>query len=209
MASSETTTSATPAPAPDEEKRTCSKCGETKVVKPETWVYRPDKKKVYHAHGQICLACEKARKAEYEKRRDSLAADVKPKSSEPKGKPDDERKAITAASKLDAALALKSGARALNDAAPGIVTRLLMWAEDEQHPHHLFAVEFLAQRIMPRKLFEELGGQAAGVGTLADKRPQFVIQVLPAQHPAPPGDTARVIEGQHEVVEVKQIEGAK
>jgi hypothetical protein len=40
---------------------------------------------------------------------------------------------------------------------------------------------------MPRKLYEDLGSAAAGAG-LGDKRPQFVIQVLPAQsqeHPAP------------------------
>lgn len=190
-----------PAPPPPDQ-RTCRKCNETKFVTPESWVYKPDKKKVYHAHGLVCLACEKKRKAEYEARRDQLAAVVKPAKSVSTEKPDEKRQALTAASKLDAANALKIGSRALNDAAPGILARVLMWSEDEGHEQHAWAVEFLAQRILPRKLYEELGGTAAG-GQLADKRPQYVIQILPAQPGAPEG---RVVEGQAHVVDITPTE---
>lgn len=189
-----------PAPPP-EEKRTCRRCNETKVVKPETWVYRPDRKKQYLAYGTVCLACEKARKAEYEKRRDQIVAELAPPKPNSKEKPEEARKTLTAASKLDVAQALKAGSRVINEYAPAVLARMLEYLEDPTSEHHTWALEFFAQRIMPRKLYEELGGAAAGIGSLQDKRPQFVIQVLPAQPAAAEG---RVFSqtGEVETVEV-------
>lgn len=78
------------------------------------------------------------------------------------------------------------------------MARVLQYANDPEHKHHLWAVQLLAERILPRKLYEELGAAAAGVGSLNDKRPQFVIQVLPATPEAPQG---RLIEGESHVVQ--------
>lgn len=91
------------------------------------------------------------------------------------------------------AKALKIGARITNDHAEMVMARVLQYANDPEHRHHIWAVTLLAERILPRKLYEELGGAAAGVGSLNDKRPQFVIQVLPATPEQPQG---RLIEGE-------------
>lgn len=193
-----------PEPPPPAESRTCRKCSSTKVVTPETWPYRKGRTGTYQAYGGICLVCEKQRKADYEARRDKIAAlFVKPAGAAPvaptKGKADDKRAQLAAESKLDVARALKAGSHVLNEIAPNVLARILMWSEDETHEQHAWAVEFLAQRILPRKLYEELGGTAAGAGALADKRPQYVIQILPARPGAPEG---RVIEGQAQVIDV-------
>jgi hypothetical protein len=184
--------------------RTCVKCGETKAVSPETWPYRKARRgSEYAAFGGNCIVCYRKRKAEYETRRDKIAALVKDVPAVPAtGKDDkDKQKAALATSRLDVAKALKAGGKVLNEYAPSILARVLAWAEDEDHENHLWAVQFMAERIVPRKLYEELGAQAAGVGSMHDKRPQFVIQVLPAQA-GPLAPEPRVIEGESEVVQV-------
>jgi hypothetical protein len=65
----------------------------------------------------------------------------------------------------------------LNEYAPAVMARLLEYFEDPDSPHHHWAIELMAERILPRKLYEELGGQAAGVGALTDKRPTFILNV--------------------------------
>lgn len=87
-------------------------------------------------------------------------------------------KAVT--SKLETALALKQGANFLNQNAQAALTRLAEWMEDPEHPHHLWAVQFVAERALPRKLYESLGAEAAGVGGQVKERPTFIVNVLPA-----------------------------
>jgi hypothetical protein len=182
--------SSTAAPA---DQRTCVKCNETKTVTPESWPYRKGRTGVYAAQGARCMACEKIRKQEYEARRDKIAALVSDVPAAPAGNSADKAKQNEAVktSKLDVAKALKAGSRVLNDYSASVLARVLMWAEDEQHENHLWAVQFMAERILPRKLYEELGAAAAGVGSLQDKRPMFTIQVLPATPEQPQG---RIIE---------------
>ena len=203
MASPETTAPST-APAP--EPKTCRKCGETKATSPDLWPYRKGRKGIYAAHGGLCLLCEKQRKSEYESRRDKIAlavADVPAVSirGDAAGKDKGKQRDAVVASKLDVAKALRAGARTLNEYAPSVLARVLEYVEDTESPHHLWALELLAQRILPRKLFEELGGQAAGLGSLDKQRPSFVIQVLPAQ----PAAGGRVFSGQAEVVDVQPL----
>jgi hypothetical protein len=187
-----------PGPANPQESRTCRKCTETKVVTADTWPYRSSRKgQPYQAYGQVCLACEKKRKQEYEARRDKIAAMVKAPAAPETDKAGAKRKP----NRLDVDQALKAGSRVLNEYAPSVLARVLEYADDPYHEHHLWAIELLAQRILPRKLYEELGGQAAGVGSLQDKRPQFQINILPAS-PAPEG---RVIPGQAEVETVELL----
>jgi hypothetical protein len=177
-------------PAP--EQRACVKCEQTKVVTPETWPYRKGRTGRYQAYGGVCLACEAIRKADYEAKRDKIKAMVV-------ATPVDDSKEAKAAAKLDVAKALKAGSKVLNEYAPSVLARVLQYAEDPDHPLHQWALDKLVDRVLPRKLYEELGGQAAGVGSLNDKRPVFNIQILPAQPSEPAG---RVIEGQVQTVEV-------
>ena len=187
------------------EQRTCRECSATKAVSPETWPYRNKGKGTpYQAHGLRCLDCEKKRKAVFDARRRSITTLVDDIPSVPVfGKSEDKTKQQEAlkASKLDVAKALKAGARVLNEYAPSVLARVLEYADDPDHEHHLWALELLAQRILPRKLFEELGGAAAGIGSLEKQRPQFLIQVLPAVA-EPSGVTHQ---GHAELVEVKSL----
>ena len=154
------------------EKQLCANCNLTVPVTPDTWAFKPGGKPL-----KICKSCWHARKA------DSAQAPRPQKKDLPK-KP--ESTDVKVATKLDAALALKAGARMLNDQAEMVLARMLSYAADPTSPYHYKALELLAERILPRKLYEELGGNAAG-GQLADKRPQYVIQILPAQPGAPEG----------------------
>lgn len=191
VGSNETTTAAPGADNP-QEKRTCTKCNAERVVTPETWPYRKGRTGHYQAHGGRCMECEKKRKAEYEKRRDSIASQLIETPVPEKGKAGEKRSALTEASKLDVAKALKAGSLSLNAVAPAVMARVLEYLEDPESEHHLWALELLAQRILPRKLYEELGGQAAGVGALNDKRPTFIVNVLPAT----PGAQGNVYENE-------------
>jgi hypothetical protein len=199
MGSPESPTGAQPS-AP--EQRTCRECSATKAVSPETWPYRNKGKGTpYQAHGLRCLDCEKKRKAVFDARRRSIASLVDELPSLPPGKGEDKSKQTEAirSSKLDVAKALKAGARVLNEYAPSVLARVLEYADDPEHEHHLWALEILVQRILPRKLFEELGGQAAGIGSLEKQRPTYLIQVLPANADQPAG---RVVEGEVKLLEV-------
>lgn len=144
-------------------------------MSPETWIYRKNRRGVYAAKGGVCLACERLRQADYEKRRGDIIALVA--SKEPATT---DAKSAKEQSKLDAALALKLGARALNQIAPSVIARLAQYAEDPDSDFHGMALEFFAQRIAPRKLYEELGGEAAGLGELSARRPTFVVNINPA-----------------------------
>lgn len=178
------------------------KCNERKIVTPESWPYRKGKTGTYGSYGGVCRVCESKRKAEYEAKRDKIKALVSDLPSAPANGDKAvvaQQKTALAQSKLDVAKALKAGSKVLNEYAPAVLARVLEYFEDTEHPQHGWAVTFLAERILPRKLYEELGSQAAGVGQLHDKRPQFVIQVLPAQ-PSP--ESGRVVEGEVRAVEV-------
>lgn len=194
--------SSTPhAPDPATESRTCRKCDATKQAIPTQWPHRKNRTGFYVPHGGICLACEKARKAEYEKRRDEIALNLgSPEPSAPSGKPEDQRKALKDASKLDVARALKAGSQVLNTVAPSVLARIMEYLEDPEHEHHMWALDLLASRVLPKKLYEDLGAEAAGVGGLADKRPMFVLNVNTAM---PEGHQPRVVEG--EVTDLKVL----
>jgi hypothetical protein len=195
------TTQAPNAPLPVIEQRTCRKCNLTKALIPTDWPHRPEKRtRTYIPHGNVCLACEKARKAEYEKRRDLIAAGIEPPQPPKASKetPEEQAKAIKAANKMDVARALKAGSQTLNEIAPSVLAKIMMLIEDEEHEQHQWALEFCANRIFPKRLYEELGAEAAGVGALGDKKPQFIINVLPAT--PQPHNEPRVIEGSHEII---------
>jgi hypothetical protein len=189
------------------ENRVCTKCDAAEPVIPTRWPHKKNKAGDYVPRGTICLVCEKARKAAYELRRDEIAAIVppaEPEGSSTDGKPKD-RKALKDEAKLDAARALKTGSRVINDIAPAVLARLEAYANDEDSEYHYQALEFFAARIAPKRLYEELGGEAAGLGALSDKRPIFQVNILPA-HPVPEG---RVLSGDlADVTEVQVLPAA-
>lgn len=151
------------------QRHTCRNCNETKPVTPGAWAFRPGGVPL-----QICLVCQTLRKAEG-KAQAAASAEGKPQTP----------KEIRGEAKLDIAKALKSGAAIANGYVDMVMARVLQYAADPEHRLHGWALQFLAERVMPRKLYEDLGSQAAGSG-LGDKRPQFILQVLPAQQPEQP-----------------------
>lgn len=168
-------------------RHVCRNCNEEKPVTPGSWAFKPGGDPL-----QICLVCQTLRKVEAKAQREKeRTAGDKPQTP----------REIRGEAKLDIAKALKSGANIANEYVDIVMARVLQYASDPTHKLHGWALEFLAERVMPRKLYEELGSQAAGTG-LGDKRPTYLIQVLPApqqQQPAPP--QPRVIEGQVLTVE--------
>lgn len=169
------------------EKRTCRICKEEKEVVPETWVYRRSKDTGrYHAEGTLCLVCDNRRKKEYRKRRDAIAHEVVATQQEAKS-PSGKATSLAAAKKLDVQQALKAGSIAVNQLAPGVMARLMEYLEDPDHKHHMWAMDKLVDRILPLKLYQELGSEAAGGGGLGDRRPQFILNVLPASPERPTG----------------------
>lgn len=172
------TTTAAPGPDHPQLKRVCRDCNAEKIVTPESWPYRKGREGIYQAHGTRCLDCERKRKAAYEQRRDKIALMVKAPTLTDEDKGDGKTK--TKRERLDITSALKAGAHVLNEYAPSALARLVEYMEDPDSPHHQWALEHFLQRIQPRKLMEELGGQAAGVGALQDKRPMFVLNVTTA-----------------------------
>lgn len=176
------------------ESRACSNCNNHVQVDPLYWAYKDGKPL------GLCLACQT--KCKTRQRERELREPIKPAvgTVAKKAKPAAIVKAeVKAVSKLEATNALKAGAVVLNEHAAFVMAKVIEYASDPEHKHHLWALELLAQRILPRKLYEELGGQAAGVGSLNDKRPTFQINILPAVSEAPVGRVVSVQEA--EVVE--------
>jgi len=82
---------------------------------------------------------------------------------------------------LEIARALRVGAAKLNEAAEGILATILEYASNSQSPHHEWALRLIAERVIPRKLYEDLGGQAAGIKAgQGTARPAVTIIVQPA-----------------------------
>lgn len=86
---------------------------------------------------------------------------------------------------LELAHALKAGASLLNTKAHEILQKLADYAEDATSPHHEWVLKLLAERILPKKVFEELGVQAMGLNPSVPggARPIINIMVNPAVVP--------------------------
>jgi hypothetical protein len=57
---------------------------------------------------------------------------------------------------------MRADVKAVNEAAPRLVATILDYASKPKHPLHDWALKFIAERVMPKKLYEDLGAQAAG-----------------------------------------------
>lgn len=160
-------------------RHVCRNCNEEKPVTPGSWAFKPGGDPL-----QICLVCQTIRKSEGKAQREAArTAGDKPQTP----------KEIRGDAKLDIAKALRTGASLANEYVDMVMARVLQYAADPEHRLHGWALQFLAERVMPRKLYEDLGSQAAGAG-LSDKRPQFLIQVLPAQQQQQQEPAGRIID---------------
>lgn len=102
---------------------------------------------------------------------------------------------------LEVVKALREGAQFLNGVAKTTLDTLAYYLGDVTHPHHEWAIKFVADRLLPKKLYEDLGAKEAGVfraGDGAASRPSVTIIVQPAAVPGPaePIPTVQVIEGE-------------
>ena len=103
---------------------------------------------------------------------------------------------------LEIAKALRVGAARLNESVEGILATILEYAGNQQSPHHEWALKLIAERVIPKKLYEDLGSQAAGMkagqGTVRPSITVIVQQATPASPDPLPGVT--IIEGDAERV---------
>lgn len=204
--------------APAKDTRACRSCGVTKQLVLAEWPHVKSK-----PVGNLCRVCEAARQAQKGKDRAArlqkaraageLAAMPLDHAATPEAKARNAE--IVAArealgvkgtkadvSKLEIAHALKEGARFLNEFAPIALTRLMEYIEDIEHPLHQWAIQFVVERALPRKLYEELGSKEAGVGGPTDKRPTFVVNVVQAQ--AAPPEPAKQIAARVTVTPIEE-----
>jgi len=190
----------------------CRYCGTAKPLTREHWPFEYGKLQT-----DICRLCSRQRKRAYDKkyRQMRVAArtqDLAALAATPTPTPAkmellapsqrDVKKDELAVSQLQVAKALRVGAATLNEHAQVILERVIRYAADSASPHHEWALKLVADRVIPRKLYEDLGAQAAGIkagqGTI---RPSVTIIVQPAAGPAPVEPSVTVVESSAERVE--------
>ena len=187
--------------------RRCVICNLDMPRTTEYWPARDGK-----AFGAVCRLCVRNRKRDFDRkyrqmrvaaRTQSLAsladAAVPPASGRAVSASSNAKPGELPIKQLEIARALRVGAAKLNEAAEGILVTILEYASNSQSPHHEWALKLIAERVIPRKLYEDLGGQAAGIkagqGTV---RPAVTIIVQPATPAA--AVPSVVVEGESERV---------
>jgi hypothetical protein len=165
------------------------------------------------AVGLVCRLCSRSRKRDFDRsyqqtrvaaRTQDLAslvrlglapAAVAPAVSQNR----DARKGELKLRQLDVAKALRVGADAINDNAREVIMRVFEYAAAPSSPHHEWALRLVADRIIPRKLYEDLGSAAAGIKAgQGNVRPAVTIIVQPAAMPAPVEHSVHVIGEEHQ-----------
>ena len=171
------------------EKRKCVRCDLDLPYTPEHWPATFGK-----AVGSVCRLCSRNRKRDFDRkykgmrvaaRTQSLAslADSKPPAATGRSvsKTRDAQPGELPVKQLEVARALRVGAAKLNESADGILATILEYASNSQSPHHEWALKLVAERVIPKKLYEDLGGQAAGIKAgQGTARPAVTIIVQPA-----------------------------
>lgn len=170
---------------PTADSRHCVRCFEEKPYTREHWPSTRGK-----AIGSVCRVCARARKRNYDAgykaahikaRADNATSLSLTPSSNTGVSARDKAPGELPFKQLEIVKALREGAQALNAYAASILNRIFGYAADPASPHHEWALRLIAERIIPRKLYEDLGGQAAGIKTGAGAlRPAVTIIVQPA-----------------------------
>jgi len=188
--------------------RRCVKCSADKQYTAEHWPATRGK-----PVGSVCRLCARIRKRDFDReykqtrvaaRTQSLAqlaeTPAAPARAGAVSKARDAREGELPLRQLEVARALRVGASRLNEAAQGILDTILEYAGNQQSPHHEWALRLIAERVIPRKLYEDLGAQAAGIKAgQGGVRPAITIIVQGAS-PAAPEPSIKVIEGESERV---------
>ena len=158
-------------PAPDTpETVPCRKC---KAALPYTIEFFP----VYRGkpHGLWCRTCAKQRRKVYEtkyqqvriaeRNKRAAAAAVTnppPASGCTVAQAEAARSIVLPDAETQLAAKMRTEITSLTEAAPVIVATILAHAKNPKHPLHEWALKFIADRVMPKKLYDDLGTQAAG-----------------------------------------------
>jgi hypothetical protein len=93
---------------------------------------------------------------------------------------------------------MRAGVRFMDAKTQLVLDTLNIYLADPTHPHHEWALKFIAERMLPRKLFESLGAKAAGIDAgEGGNKPSVTIIVQPATIPQP-GEppVVRVVDGE-------------
>jgi len=190
--------------------RECTKCRQEKPYTIEHW---PNAKG--NAVGAVCRLCSRQRKRDFDlsykqarvaARTQSLATLAEmptfvPAKGNAVSTSRDANEGELPLRQLDVTRALRIGTKRLNEAAQGILETILEYAGNSQSPHHEWALRLVAERVIPRKLYEDLGAQAAGIKAgQGNVRPAVTI-IVQAATPAAPEPSIRVIEGSAERVD--------
>lgn len=103
--------------------------------------------------------------------------------------------------KLSTAAALNKGADVIVREAPKVLELLALYAGDPESPHHVWALQLFADRILPQRAFAALAIKEAGLEEKGGSAtPRVTINVVTSSG-GNPGDGARVID-----VEVEKSE---
>jgi hypothetical protein len=168
----------------------CRKCGKEKAYTTEHWPAVRSQ-----PWGAVCRTCKKQAKRENTReqkqariaaRTQALAtlAALKPSSAKDRAdwtKPIEGSEPALLSRKVEIARALSLGSSRINEVAGGILNTIIEYAMNQASPHHEWAIKLLAERVIPKKLYEDLGAQAAGIksGPGSD-RPTVNIIIQPA-----------------------------
>ena len=159
-----------PAGAENAETRQCRKC---QGVFPYTIEFYPTLRG--EPHGVWCRACVKKRRKAYEsvykqeriaernkRLAEKAAAAPTPASEGVVAQTDAAKPLVLPSAEAQLAATMRADVKGLAEAAPKIVATILSHASNSKHPLHEWALKFIADRVMPKKLYEDLGAQAAG-----------------------------------------------
>lgn len=189
-------------------RRQCHACGEEKETAKASWPQSHGK-----PNGRVCLLCSRAyhKKYKHESRRllkEARAAGtstlmVPPELARtaltpvPAHKGSDPRTTVPGEltlKQLNTAVALREGASVLNANASALVATALGYAMDRTSVHHEWTLRHFLERIMPVKMYAELGLSTAGVASASgERRPSVTINVLPATAPNAEGRVVDVV----------------
>lgn len=95
--------------------------------------------------------------------------------------------------KLSTAVALKQGADVIVREAPRVLELLAHYASDPDSPHHTWALQLFADRILPQRAFAALAIKEAGLEEKGGATPRVTINVIASR---PQQEEGRVIEAE-------------